>query len=142
MLEISCIYLFEKKKFSFYRYTLIIQTFDYLNILGYKLMKLMKGNMLFSLKTIKICNKQLDSKPQVVVQRLNLEAWPPHRPLGKIPQFFFLGFLPQEPSPLDRTVKVGNKGIEVYEGFPRVILFKYGILRSLVGIKDTQVYGV
>lgn len=129
-------------KFSFYRYTLIIQTFDYLNILGYKLMKLMKGNMLFSLKTIKICNKQLDSKPQVVVQRLNLEAWPPHRPLGKIPQFFFLGFLPQEPSPLDRTVKVGNKGIEVYEGFPRVILFKYGILRSLVGIKDTQVYGV
>lgn len=36
MLEISCIYLFEKKKFSFYRYTLIIQTFDYLNILGYK----------------------------------------------------------------------------------------------------------
>lgn len=142
MLEISCIYLFEKKKFSFYRYTLIIQTFDYLNILGYKLMKLMKGNMLFSLKTIKICNKQLDSKPQVVVQRLNLEAWPPHRPLGKIPQFFFLGFLPREPSPLDRTVKVGNKGIEVYEGFPRVILFKYGILRSLVGIKDTQVYGV
>lgn len=142
MLEISCIYLFEKKKFSFYRYTLIIQTFDYLNILGYKLMKLMKGNMLFSLKTIKICNKQLDSKPQVVVQRLNLKAWPPHRPLGKIPQFFFLGFLPQEPSPLDRTVKVGNKGIEVYEGFPRVILFKYGILRSLVGIKDTQVYGV
>lgn len=142
MLEISCIYLFEKKKFSFYRYTLIIQTFDYLNILGYKLMKLMKGNMLFSLKTIKICNKQLDSKPQVVVQRLNLEAWPPHRPLGKIPQFFFLGFLPQEPSPLDRTVKVGNKGIEVYEGFPRVILFNYGILRSLVGIKDTQVYGV
>ena len=129
-------------KFSFYRYTLIIQTFDYLNILGYKLMKLMKGNMLFSLKTIKICNKQLDSKPQVVVQRLNLEAWPPHRPLGKIPQFFFLGFLPQEPSPLDRIVKVGNKGIEVYEGFPRVILFKYGILRSLVGIKDTQVYGV
>lgn len=129
-------------KFSFYRYTLIIQTFDYLNILGYKLMKLMKGNMLFSLKTIKICNKQLDSKPQVVVQRLNLKAWPPHRPLGKIPQFFFLGFLPQEPSPLDRTVKVGNKGIEVYEGFPRVILFKYGILRSLVGIKDTQVYGV
>lgn len=129
-------------KFSFYRYTLIIQTFDYLNILGYKLMKLMKGNMLFSLKTIKICNKQLDSKPQVVVQRLNLEAWPPHRPLGKIPQFFFLGFLPQEPSPLDRTVKVGNKGIEVYEGFPRVILFNYGILRSLVGIKDTQVYGV
>lgn len=129
-------------KFSFYRYTLIIQTFDYLNILGYKLMKLMKGNMLFSLKTIKICNKQLDSKPQVVVQRLNLEAWPPHRPLGKIPQFFFLGFLPREPSPLDRTVKVGNKGIEVYEGFPRVILFKYGILRSLVGIKDTQVYGV
>lgn len=129
-------------KFSFYRYTLIIQTFDYLNILGYKLMKLMKGNMLFSLKTIKICNKQLDSKPQVVVQRLNLETWPPHRPLGKIPQFFFLGFLPQEPSPLDRTVKVGNKGIEVYEGFPRVILFKYGILRSLVGIKDTQVYGV
>ena len=142
MLEISCIYLFEKKKFSFYRYTLIIQTFDYLNILGYRLMKLMKGNMLFSLKTIKICNKQLDSKPQVVVQRLNLEAWPPHRPLGKIPQFFFLGFLPQEPSPLDRTVKVGNKGIEVYEGFPRVILFNYGILRSLVGIKDTQVYGV
>lgn len=142
MLEISCIYLFEKKKFSFYRYTLIIQTFDYLNILGYKLMKLMKGNMLFSLKTIKICNKQLDSKPQVVVQRLNLKAWPPHRPLGKIPQFFFLGFLPQEPSPLDRTVKVGNKGIEVYEGFPRVILFNYGILRSLVGIKDTQVYGV
>lgn len=142
MLEISCIYLFEKKKFSFYRYTLIIQTFDYLNILGYKLMKLMKGNMLFSLKTIKICNKQLDSKPQVVVQRLNLEAWPPHRPLGKIPQFFFLGFLPQEPSPLDRIVKVGNKGIEVYEGFPRVILFNYGILRSLVGIKDTQVYGV
>lgn len=129
-------------KFSFYRYTLIIQTFDYLNILGYKLMKLMKGNMLFSLKTIKICNKQLDSKPQVVVQRLNLKAWPPHRPLGKIPQFFFLGFLPQEPSPLDRTVKVGNKGIEVYEGFPRVILFNYGILRSLVGIKDTQVYGV
>lgn len=129
-------------KFSFYRYTLIIQTFDYLNILGYKLMKLMKGNMLFSLKTIKICNKQLDSKPQVVVQRLNLEAWPPHRPLGKIPQFFFLGFLPREPSPLDRTVKVGNKGIEVYEGFPRVILFNYGILRSLVGIKDTQVYGV
>lgn len=129
-------------KFSFYRYTLIIQTFDYLNILGYKLMKLMKGNMLFSLKTIKICNKQLDSKPQVVVQRLNLKAWPPHRPLGKIPQFFFLGFLPREPSPLDRTVKVGNKGIEVYEGFPRVILFKYGILRSLVGIKDTQVYGV
>lgn len=129
-------------KFSFYRYTLIIQTFDYLNILGYKLMKLMKGNMLFSLKTIKICNKQLDSKPQVVVQRLNLEAWPPHRPLGKIPQFFFLGFLPQEPSPLDRIVKVGNKGIEVYEGFPRVILFNYGILRSLVGIKDTQVYGV
>lgn len=129
-------------KFSFYRYTLIIQTFDYLNILGYKLMKLMKGNMLFSLKTIKICNKQLDSKPQVVVQRLNLKAWPPHRPLGKIPQFFFLGFLPREPSPLDRTVKVGNKGIEVYEGFPRVILFNYGILRSLVGIKDTQVYGV
>lgn len=105
-------------------------------------MKLMKENMLFSLKTIKICNKQLDSKPQVVVQRLNLETWPPHRPLGKIPQFFFLGFLPREPSPLDRTVKVGNKGIEVYEGFPRVILFKYGILRSLVGIKDTQVYGV
>lgn len=105
-------------------------------------MKLMKENMLFSLKTIKICNKQLDSKPQVVVQRLNLEAWPPHRPLGKIPQFFFLGFLPQEPSPLDRIVKVGNKGIEVYEGFPRVILFNYGILRSLVGIKDTQVYGV
>lgn len=24
-------------KFSFYRYTLIIQTFDYLNILGYKM---------------------------------------------------------------------------------------------------------
>lgn len=149
MLEISCIYLFEKLNFLFIDISILyfnnsnFRLFKYSELQNdYKLMKLMKGNMLFSLKTIKICNKQLDSKPQVVVQRLNLEAWPPHRPLGKIPQFFFLGFLPQEPSPLDRTVKVGNKGIEVYEGFPRVILFNYGILRSLVGIKDTQVYGV
>lgn len=42
---------------------------------------------------------------------------------------------------LDRVVKVRNKGIEIYEGFPRVILFKYEILGPSWVLK-TQVYSV